>query len=204
MTHVHVIQLARGRAALAGRAAGTPITLAQRPDWTCDSAGHLCWPLSTLPGLQFCGQFGKADVRKQRLVYSHTLGSAVLHLGRQRHGANNITAGERLNLIIWGRSSAFRGAAAFGHVPVDGHPQEREEEGPHRVCLSRFNDPDYNAQLKRLRGEQQATTSPSPAPGDDGTAEAPELAESAPQLAPSECRSCRGPLDRLVLPRRRA
>ena len=51
--------------------------------------------------LAFCGQFGQADHRRHQTSYSHVKGSCVVHLGRQRHGANNITSGERVNLIIW-------------------------------------------------------------------------------------------------------
>ncbi|XP_068491604.1 2-oxoglutarate and iron-dependent oxygenase domain-containing protein CP2-like isoform X2 [Phaseolus vulgaris] len=40
--------------------------------------------------------------------YSHVPGHAVLHPGRQRHGARSTTSGNRMNLIIWCRSSAFR------------------------------------------------------------------------------------------------
>lgn len=75
-----------------------------------------------------------------------------MHLGRQRHGADNITSGERLNLIVWARSSAFRAAAAFGHVDADGYPKEKEGSGfmPDRVCLSKANDADFEAQLKQV------------------------------------------------------
>ena len=40
--------------------------------------------------------------------YSHVPGACVLHLGRHRHGARNITSGHRSNLILWCRSSVFR------------------------------------------------------------------------------------------------
>ncbi|XP_052731518.1 2-oxoglutarate and iron-dependent oxygenase domain-containing protein ICU11 isoform X3 [Vigna angularis] len=40
--------------------------------------------------------------------YSHVPGHAILHPGRQRHGARPTTSGNRMNLIIWCRSSAFR------------------------------------------------------------------------------------------------
>ena len=48
----------------------------------------------------------------------------TLTLGRHRHGADDITAGERLNLIVWARNSAFRAAAAFNHIEPDGYPKE--------------------------------------------------------------------------------
>eukprot|EP00966_Prymnesium_polylepis_P252490 5837295-Prymnesium_polylepis.1 len=145
-------------------------------------------------GLRFCGQFGSASHRRTTTVASHERGRAILHLGRQRHGADDLSSGERcaasyapraphplahapnshgtlptlpshshpnparhhagnftpLNLIVWARSSAFRGAAAFGHIEPDGYPKEAESSEPELVCLSKANDDDYNAQLQRL------------------------------------------------------
>jgi hypothetical protein len=107
-------------------------------------------------GLTFCGRFGSPEHRTRHCVAAHAVGTAIMHLGRQRHGANDIDAGERLNLILWARSSAFRSAAAFGHVPPDGYPKQPERgsgpagEGPpepDRQCLSRANDVDYNEQV---------------------------------------------------------
>ncbi|CAH2033668.1 unnamed protein product, partial [Thlaspi arvense] len=40
--------------------------------------------------------------------YSHVPGQAILHRGRHRHGARATTAGHRVNLILWCRSSTFR------------------------------------------------------------------------------------------------
>ncbi|CAH9104796.1 unnamed protein product [Cuscuta epithymum] len=40
--------------------------------------------------------------------YSHVPGRAVLHRGRHRHGARATTAGQRINLLLWCRSSVFR------------------------------------------------------------------------------------------------
>ncbi|KAK7390904.1 hypothetical protein VNO78_19094 [Psophocarpus tetragonolobus] len=40
--------------------------------------------------------------------YSHVPGHAILHPGRHRHGARPTTSGNRMNLILWCRSSAFR------------------------------------------------------------------------------------------------
>jgi len=104
-------------------------------------------------GLHFCGQNGKADYRKTSIVLQHAKGQAVLHLGRQRHGADDITVGERTNLIVWARSSSFRAAAARGEVPLDGYPKVKEDSSsiPDKLCLSRANDDDFNFQLQRLK-----------------------------------------------------
>ncbi|XP_058764617.1 2-oxoglutarate and iron-dependent oxygenase domain-containing protein CP2-like [Vicia villosa] len=40
--------------------------------------------------------------------YHHVPGHAVLHSGRHRHGARPTISGNRINLILWCRSSAFR------------------------------------------------------------------------------------------------
>ncbi|XP_019164903.1 PREDICTED: uncharacterized PKHD-type hydroxylase At1g22950 isoform X1 [Ipomoea nil] len=40
--------------------------------------------------------------------YAHVPGRAVLHRGRHRHGARATTAGQRINLLLWCRSSVFR------------------------------------------------------------------------------------------------
>jgi hypothetical protein len=37
----------------------------------------------------------------------------VVHLGAQRHGADDILAGERLNLIVWNHSTLYRGTDAY-------------------------------------------------------------------------------------------
>lgn len=110
-------------------------------------------------GLRFCGRFGSSDHRHTQLVAAHVKGRAILHLGRHRHGADDITSGERMNLIVWAKSSVFRAAAAYGHVPLDGYPRAVEEvwgpggsgRGPDQLCLSRANDRDYEEQLKRVQ-----------------------------------------------------
>lgn len=60
-------------------------------------------------GLQFCGNQGSANHRKASLQYQHKLGHCVVHRGHRRHGADDITEGERLNLIVWARSSDLLG-----------------------------------------------------------------------------------------------
>lgn len=100
--------------------------------------------------LRFCGRYGDADHRSKGTVVLHAKGRAILHLGRQRHGADDVSSGERMNLILWARNSAYRGAAAFGHVPLDGTPQKKESSVLDRLCLSKSNDRDYEEKLKLL------------------------------------------------------
>jgi hypothetical protein len=105
-------------------------------------------------GLVFCGQAGQVDHRKHRHVYSHHKGKAVIHLGRQRHGADKISSGERINLIMWARSSTFRCAAVNGLVNPDGFPRLAEDGPPDRICLSASNDADYVQQMSRISNEE--------------------------------------------------
>ena len=94
-------------------------------------------------GLKFCGQFGSSTVRKLHHVYNHKIGKCVLHRGKHRHGADHILSGQRMNLIIWARSSSFRNSAACGLINPDGYPKEKELENPDICCLSKSNDSDY-------------------------------------------------------------
>ena len=100
-------------------------------------------------GLRFCGRFGDANHRSgPSFAVSHVPGRAVMHLGRQRHGADVIAAGERMNLIVWARSSAFRAAAAYGHCDPDGYPRAPEGGDPTPECLSEANDHDFETWTK--------------------------------------------------------
>jgi hypothetical protein len=108
-------------------------------------------------GLRFCGRFGDANHRAgPSFSVPHVPGRAVMHLGRQRHGADVIAAGERMNLIVWARSSAFRAAAAYGHCDPDGYPRAPEVGDPTPECLSEANDHDFERWTKafaeRARG----------------------------------------------------
>jgi hypothetical protein len=122
-------------------------------------------------GLRFCGHMGNPDHRRLQHVHKHKKGQAVLHLGRQRHGADDISAGERLNLIVWARSSAFRAAAAFGHIDLDGYPKKAELGVPDQICLSKSNDDDYHLELERhAKGAAAAAASNRGGGGEEGSA----------------------------------
>ena len=51
-------------------------------------------------GLTFCGGIGTSTHRQFSCQYKHVKGWAVVHLGTKRHGADDITEGERNNLIV--------------------------------------------------------------------------------------------------------
>jgi hypothetical protein len=86
--------------------------------------------------LHFCGTSGEIDLRKHKLSYVHKKGKAIIHAGTQRHGAAEITAGERYNLIVWFRSSKYRSN------PKDLYRGDLGVK-PDQICLSKTHDPDY-------------------------------------------------------------
>lgn len=89
-------------------------------------------------GLQFCGHMGAANHRKHTYTYKHVKGTCVCHLGRKRHGADDIKSGERLNLILWNHSTTYRQCAEYLSPPYTG-----EEGPPDEVCVSYRHDRDY-------------------------------------------------------------
>ena len=91
-------------------------------------------------GLSFCGRLDSAAHRNFSQTYEHRLGRAVIHAGRHRHGADAITAGERVNLIMWCTSSSFRMYQRTG----DEMRRHDLQSPPDQRCLSRPHDPDFD------------------------------------------------------------
>mmetsp|Transcript_3727 Transcript_3727/g.11211 ORF Transcript_3727/g.11211 Transcript_3727/m.11211 type:complete len:327 (-) Transcript_3727:182-1162(-) len=89
-------------------------------------------------GLQFCGLMGAPNHRKHTYTYKHVKGRCVCHLGRKRHGADDITTGERLNLILWNHSSTYRQSDEYTNPPYS-----VEEGPPDELCVSYTHDRDY-------------------------------------------------------------
>lgn len=89
-------------------------------------------------GLTFCGMMGDPNHRKHSYTFQHERGRVMWHLGRQRHGADDIQSGERLNLIIWNHSSHYRSTPEYKRPRY-----EKEEAAPDAVCLSYTHDRDY-------------------------------------------------------------
>eukprot|EP00931_Biecheleriopsis_adriatica_P065650 TRINITY_DN40142_c0_g1_i1.p1 TRINITY_DN40142_c0_g1~~TRINITY_DN40142_c0_g1_i1.p1 ORF type:complete len:552 (+),score=98.68 TRINITY_DN40142_c0_g1_i1:20-1675(+) len=101
-------------------------------------------------GLQFCGHMGAPDHRKHSYTYRHVKGSCVCHLGRKRHGADDITSGERLNLIIWNRSSTYRTSNEYlkpGYFKESGPPD--------KVCVSYTHDRDFGRFREYPKGTEE-------------------------------------------------
>ncbi|XP_022152312.1 uncharacterized PKHD-type hydroxylase At1g22950-like [Momordica charantia] len=56
-----------------------------------------------------CDKHVNTETQSEEIFdYFHVPGHAVLHRGRHRHGARATTAGRRVNLLLWCRSSVFR------------------------------------------------------------------------------------------------
>eukprot|EP01062_Namystynia_karyoxenos_P000277 TRINITY_DN10087_c0_g1_i1.p1 TRINITY_DN10087_c0_g1~~TRINITY_DN10087_c0_g1_i1.p1 ORF type:complete len:572 (+),score=182.14 TRINITY_DN10087_c0_g1_i1:89-1717(+) len=108
-------------------------------------------------GLQFCGDLGMPDHRAATLLYQHQKGRCVFHLGRRRHGADDITDGERLNLIIWNHNSEYRRTRESAMRGMQKH-YRREAAPPDPVCVSYTHDRDYGVfqahteRTRRYRG----------------------------------------------------
>ena len=106
-----------------------------------DVTFNICLGLDfTGAGLQFCGAVGAPEHRKHHFTYQHQKGHCVVHLGRKRHGADDITSGERLNLILWNHSSAYRQSRDYRNPPY-----AKEAEAPDPICLSYTHDRDFGA-----------------------------------------------------------
>mmetsp|Transcript_714 Transcript_714/g.1494 ORF Transcript_714/g.1494 Transcript_714/m.1494 type:complete len:511 (+) Transcript_714:83-1615(+) len=101
-------------------------------------------------GLQFCGHMGAANHRKHTYTYMHSKGRCVFHLGRKRHGADDISEGERLNMILWNHSSAYRESNEYTD------PDYHKEEGPpDAVCVSYTHDRDYGNFKEYPKGKEK-------------------------------------------------
>jgi len=91
-------------------------------------------------GLQFCGTMGQKDHRQYRVTYKHERGRCIVHLGRKRHGADDITRGERMNLILWNHSTTYRKSNEYKNPPY-----VAEGDDPDLRCLSYTHDRDFGA-----------------------------------------------------------
>lgn len=102
-------------------------------------------------GLSLCGMMGGAGMRKLRHVYRHVVGRCLVHLGRHRHGADDIQSGERINLIVWNHNSLWRKSTPYRSIEL---PDETDE--PDAVCVSYTHDRDYEQHVGKALTEAQA------------------------------------------------
>merc|ERR1712151_507613 len=64
--------------------------------------------------------------------------------GHRRHGADDITEGERLNLIVWNHNEEFRKSSLHArHHMQTPKTYEPESGPPDKMCLSFTHDRDY-------------------------------------------------------------
>ena len=97
-------------------------------------------------GLTFCGDVGTPGHRRRSHRYAHETGRAVMHLGRRRHGADDISSGHRVNLIMWNYNDAYRASSAYRTRMLT---YQREGAAPDPECVSWTHDRDWRA----VRGE---------------------------------------------------
>ena len=64
-----------------------------------------------------------------------------MHLGHHRHGADDISSGERYNLIMWCKNSAHRLTKQF--IAKYQLPPDDDGGKPDLVCLSYTHDDDF-------------------------------------------------------------
>jgi len=103
-------------------------------------------------GLTFCGQVGEPNHRQFNHTYQHVIGRAVLHRGTRRHGADDIQAGERNNLIVWNHNSAWRNSDAYRNAR---YAYAKEASRPSHECLSYTHDRDYGYYKQYPAGKEE-------------------------------------------------
>ena len=64
-------------------------------------------PDTVTPPVQIPTNMSSYEKTEGLTTLEHVLGRAVFHLGYHIHGANQITAGERVNYILWASSKAY-------------------------------------------------------------------------------------------------
>lgn len=81
---------------------------------------------------------GEPNHRHSKLAYAHRPGWVICHLGRQRHGADDIDSGVRINLINWNHNKVWRRSA-------ESMAKEYKQESgpPDPQCLSYTHDRDW-------------------------------------------------------------
>ena len=103
-------------------------------------------------GLTFCGLLGEPGHRRNPVQYAHVIGRCVMHLGAQRHGADQIATGRRMNLIIWNENVQFRQSRDFRYMQAmvrDGS-YKAEDGAPEPICVSSTWDKDAASHVDRF------------------------------------------------------
>jgi len=122
---------------------------------------------------------GEPRHRHLSYTYEHVRGHCVVHLGRRRHGADDIASGERMNLIVWNHNLAHRASRAYSDLQQQ-KVYQREAAAPDAVCLSYTHDRDY---LQYKAAPAQVVLPPLPALSSRTTSASISLLSSLLSLA---------------------
>ena len=101
--------------------------------------------------LTVCGDNHMPDHRQYHATYHHVRGRALIHLGSRRHGADDILAGERNNLIVWNHNQKYRDSTEN----VNNLPFYPEQAPPDPRCLSYTHDRDFGGFLDYPPGKAE-------------------------------------------------
>uniref|UniRef100_A0A7S0P0A0 Fe2OG dioxygenase domain-containing protein n=1 Tax=Calcidiscus leptoporus TaxID=127549 RepID=A0A7S0P0A0_9EUKA len=93
-------------------------------------------------GLTFCGDMGRPAHRHFTYCHKHVKGRCLVHLGRRRHGADDIATGERANLIVWCHNLTYRSSKSYLDLRHQ-RKYAREAAPPDKECLSYTHDKDF-------------------------------------------------------------
>ncbi|KAK1423103.1 hypothetical protein QVD17_18398 [Tagetes erecta] len=100
-----------------------------------------------------CDKHMNAEALPEEIFdYSHVPGHAIIHRGRHRHGARATTAGQRINLLLWCRSSVFRELRKHqkGYVSWCGECQRERRERIHQAVTAK--------KMELFRGQGEAAS----------------------------------------------
>ncbi|KAI3717535.1 hypothetical protein L1987_69222 [Smallanthus sonchifolius] len=100
-----------------------------------------------------CDQHMNTEALPEEIFdYSHVPGHAIIHRGRHRHGARATTAGQRINLLLWCRSSVFRELRKHqkGFVSWCGECQRERRERLHQAVTAK--------KMELFRGQGEAAS----------------------------------------------
>ena len=106
-------------------------------------------------GLTFCGVVGTKNHRQMQTQYQHDLGRCIIHKGSQRHGADKIIEGRRVNFIMWNRSSLYHKCSRVvldANVMVRDGRYEIEQGEVSPLCYSVTHDRDHPDNIGKNKG----------------------------------------------------
>ncbi|KAJ0447661.1 putative oxoglutarate/iron-dependent dioxygenase [Helianthus annuus] len=100
-----------------------------------------------------CDKHMNAEALPEEIFdYSHVPGHAIIHRGRHRRGARPTTAGQRVNLLLWCRSSVFRELRKHqtDFVSWCGECQQKMRERVHQAVTAK--------RVELFRGQEESAS----------------------------------------------